>query len=213
MSPAILRAVFGSCLTLGLVDLAWLDANAARLRNEESWELLTHPLPAASAKLHPAIVHDEVPRVSTKEVAPAGPTDRPAGPTDRPAGPIARPAEPEEPVSGVIQFERSLAVIPPDQVANLTAIAEAAKNDPRAILRIFGHADRMLWKANRGNNFTLSEDRALAVARALNKLGVPPDRIRRAAFGDTQPVDDRATEEAYRRNRRVEVRIEPTGDR
>jgi outer membrane protein OmpA-like peptidoglycan-associated protein len=213
MSPAILRAIFGSCLTLGLVDLAWLDTNAARLSNEGSWELLTHPRPGASAELHQAIAYDEVPRVSTKEVAPPGPTDRPAAPTDRAVAPNVRPAEPEPATSGVIQFERSLAVIPPDQAANLNAIAEAAKNDPRVILRIFGHADRMLWKANRGNNFTLSEDRALAVARALGKLGVPPDRIRRAAFGDTRPVDDRATEDAYRRNRRVEVRIEPAGDR
>jgi len=197
MSPAILRAIFGSCLSLGLVDLAWLDMNADRLRNEESWELLTHPPPAASAEPHQAIAHPEPLRVYTKEVAPAVPT----------------PAEPEPVTTCVIQFDRSLAVIPPDQAANLTAIAEAAKKDPRTILRIFGHADRMLWKANRGNNLTLSEDRALAVTRALGKLGVPPDRIRRAAFGDTRPVDDRSTEEAYRRNRRVEVRIEPTGDR
>jgi outer membrane protein OmpA-like peptidoglycan-associated protein len=199
MSPAALRVLFGSCLTFGLVDLAWLDANAARLKGEGALELLTRPAPRAPAEPLPAIALVEPPRAPPIETAPADPPNR--------------PAQPEPVTSCIIQFERSLSVIPSDQVANLTPIAEAAKNDPRAIIRIVGHADRLAWKANRGNNYTLSEDRAVAVSRVLGKLGIAPDRIKRAALGDTRPVDDRATEDAYRRNRRVEVRIERMGDR
>jgi chemotaxis protein MotB len=111
----------------------------------------------------------------------------------------------------MIQFDRSLSVLRSDQAPNLAAIADAVRKDARAIVQIGGHADRLAWKGNRGNNLTLSEDRAVAVARALSKLGVPSDRVRRAAFGDTRPIDERTTEEAYRRNRRVEVRIELRG--
>jgi outer membrane protein OmpA-like peptidoglycan-associated protein len=206
MSPAVLRAIFGSCLSLGLVDLAWLDSNAARLKNDGNWELLTRPAPAAPAAPAPPpvpapkpIAVEELPPVVTREVAQAQPEEQ--------------PVKVEPATSCTVQFERSASAIAPDQLANLSAIAHAIKNDRRAIARITGHADRMLWKGNRGSNLSISDDRALAVARALGQLGVPPDRIKRAALGDTRPVDDRATEEAYRRNRRVEVRIETTGDR
>ncbi|HMI86827.1 MAG TPA: OmpA family protein [Polyangiaceae bacterium] len=199
MSPRALRIIFGSCLTLGLVDLAWLDANAARLSSEGSWELLTHPPPGVSAEPRPAIAHAEPPPVVAREVAPASPS--------------LTPDAPEPATSWIIQFERSASVIPSDQMASLTAIAEAVKTHPRAIVRIAGHADRMIWKANRGNNLSLSEERAGAVARALGNLGVAPDHIRRTAFGDTRPLDGRATEDAYRRNRRVDVRVELPGER
>jgi outer membrane protein OmpA-like peptidoglycan-associated protein len=197
MSPAVLRALFGSCLTLGFVDLAWLDMNAAKFGHEESFEALAHPTPSAPAPAPLAMVHREpLPAPASEVVA---------------AAPLVRPPNPELP-SCTIQFDRSLAVLHADQAANLTAIAEAVKSDPDAVVRIFGHADRLAWKGNRGDNLSLSEDRALAVSRALRSLGVPPNRIRRAALGDTQPVDDRAMEEAYRRNRRVEVRVERTGE-
>jgi outer membrane protein OmpA-like peptidoglycan-associated protein len=205
MSPAVLRTVFASCLTLGLVDLAWLDANAARWTNDGKWELLTRPQPSVSAELPRVIVREEPRAAATTEAVPAAPA---ATAGSRPIEP-----EPEQVTSCTIQFERSLSVLPPDQAANLVVIAEAMKTDPRATARIFGHADRMGWKGNRGDNFTLSENRALAVARALGKLGIPADRIKRAAFGDTHPIDERSTEDAYRRNRRVEVRIDPPGGR
>jgi outer membrane protein OmpA-like peptidoglycan-associated protein len=207
MSPAVLRAIFGSCLSLGLVDLAWLDSNAARLKTDGNWELLTRPAPAAPAPTPapaPApppkvVAREEPPPVVTREIARPQPEDP--------------PVKVEPATSCTVQFERSASAIPPGQLANLAPIAQAIKNDPRVIARITGHADRMLWKGNRGSNLSLSDDRALAVARALGQLGVPPDRIKRAALGDTRPVDDRATEDAYRRNRRVEVRIETTGER
>ncbi len=199
MSPAGLRVLFGSCLALGLVDLAWLDANAARLKSDGSWELLTRPAPSVAPEPAAAIAHVETPRAPETEVAPVGIPDR--------------PLQPDTVTSYVIQFDRSLSAIPSDQASNLNAIAETVKSDPRVVVTIVGHADRLAWKAGRGNNLTLSENRALAVARALGKLGIAPDRIKRAAFGDSQPVDDRATEDAYRRNRRVEVRIERMGDR
>jgi outer membrane protein OmpA-like peptidoglycan-associated protein len=200
MSPAVLRAIFGSCLTLGLVDLAWLDTNAARLYGDDSWERLRAPLPVVSTE-------------PVKPIAPAAPSLPPTPSIgDRaPAAAADDARKPDQVLSWSIQFDRSLSIIRSDQAPNLAAIAEAARDDARAIVQIGGHADRLAWKGNRSNNLNISEDRALAVARALAKLGIPSDRIQRAAFGDTRPLDERATEEAYRRNRRVEVRIELKG--
>jgi outer membrane protein OmpA-like peptidoglycan-associated protein len=221
-SATALRAVFGSCLTLGFADLAWLDLNAARMGKEMSSPALMVVESAPSAE-PPAVMVRPVPTPAiapTAVHAPAPPTtSTAAGPTaantsePRAAGTPAGATKQDEPISCIVQFERSLSVLPTDEAAKLTVIARSMKDNPRAIARIGGHADRLAWKGNRGDNMQLSEDRAVAVARALTKLGIPSDRIQRAAFGDTRPVDDRATEDAYRRNRRVEVRIEFTGDR
>jgi outer membrane protein OmpA-like peptidoglycan-associated protein len=197
MSPLALRAIFGSCLTLGMADLVWLDANAARFNSNEPWERLRAPLPIVSAEVtKPAL-----------EASPASATAS-EGATAR-ANDSA--SQPSEVTAWTIQFDRSLSIIRSDQAPNLAAIADAIRRDARAVVQIGGHADRLAWKGNRGDNLTLSEDRAGAVARALSKLGVPADRIRRLAFGDTRPVDERSTEDAYRRNRRVEVHIEMRG--
>ena len=79
-------------------------------------------------------------------------------------------------------------------------------------MRVAGHADRVAWKGHRGDNLTLSDARARAVVIALTRLGVAPNSIRRTAFGDTKPLDARASEDAYRLNRRVEVSVEWRGD-
>jgi len=128
------------------------------------------------------------------------------------------PPSPLPPEPCVFHYDRGVSVISDDQAKMLTPIVDALKNDPKAVLRVEGHADRTgwegsSWEQNRGNNLVLSETRAAAIVQTLGKLGAPRDRIRAAAFGDTRPVDDRWTEEAFRRNRRAEVRIELTGDK
>jgi len=37
--------------------------------------------------------------------------------------------------------------------------------------------------------------------------GVPPHRLVAAGFGEFQPIDSADTEEAYRRNRRIEFKL------
>jgi outer membrane protein OmpA-like peptidoglycan-associated protein len=123
----------------------------------------------------------------------------------------SRPA-PAQPERCVVHFDSGVSVISDGQAKTLTPIADALKNDPKAIVRVDGHADRAGW-IGKGSNLVLSEARAGAIVGALVKLGIPAERIRTAAYGDTRPVDDRSTEEAFRQNRRAEVRIELTGDR
>ncbi len=198
MSPAILRAVLGSCLALGVADLAWLDVNAERLTGAAS--------PAPRVSVEPTAAAARIERISADPPTPPSSNEVPSPVTkmgSRPSPPL--------PERCVVHFDLGVANISHEQAKMLTAIADALKNNPHAVVRVEGHADRTGWKRN-GNNLALSEERADAIAEALGELGIPRDRVRTAAFGDTRPVDEGTTEEAFRRNRRAEVRIELRGD-
>ena len=49
--------------------------------------------------------------------------------------------------------------------------------------------------------------RAIAVVQYLVQKGVDPTRLLAAGFGEFQPLDPGDTEEAYRRNRRIELKL------
>jgi outer membrane protein OmpA-like peptidoglycan-associated protein len=210
MSPAVLRTLCGSCLALGIADLTWLTSNSDRIVSRSSRK----PIDDESAVAASAVVARAPAIAATPNAAPAVPTPVPSAASDSPLAALSQePAvAPAEVVHCTVPFDRSHANLRPDETASLAAIAETLKNHPQAVVRVAGHADRTAWKANRGDNMTLSDLRATAVVRALGQLGVPPARIKRVAFGDTKPLDDRASEDAYRRNRRVEVRVDLMGE-
>lgn len=85
------------------------------------------------------------------------------------------------------------------------------------VLRVDGHADRSPIRAGGrfASNWELSAARSIAVAQLLMQEGLPANRLAAAAFGDTQPLDDRDTPDAFARNRRIELRLEagPSGTR
>jgi len=87
----------------------------------------------------------------------------------------------------------------------------AAKIPPEIdwILRIDGHTDNRPVTAGRfADNWELSQARALSVVRYLvGAEGIPPGRLAAAGFGEFQPIDDGQTEEAYARNRRIEIKF------
>ncbi len=68
-----------------------------------------------------------------------------------------------------------------------------------------GHADEV---GGDQENQKLSEQRAAMVAQCLHeRLSVGVNRLSLRGFGQGRPVDDRGTEEARARNRRVELRV------
>jgi chemotaxis protein MotB len=76
------------------------------------------------------------------------------------------------------------------------------------ILRVDGHTDvRPIVSAQFRNNWALSASRAIAVVEYLISRGVPPQRLLAAGFGEFQPLDLGTTEEAYGRNRRIELKL------
>ena len=96
-----------------------------------------------------------------------------------------------------------------DQLA--TALLELDGTIPKEInwvLRVDGHTDvRPINSANFKSNWELSSARAIAVVKFLISRGVSPDRLAAAGFGEFQPLDAAAGEEAYAKNRRIELKL------
>ncbi len=90
----------------------------------------------------------------------------------------------------------------------LLDLSQQFPRDLNWVLRVDGHADRSPIRGGRfAGNWELSAARAIAVAQLLVAEGLPANRVAAAAFGDTQPLDDRDTPDAYARNRRIELRL------
>lgn len=76
------------------------------------------------------------------------------------------------------------------------------------VLRVDGHTDvRPIRSAQFPDNWALSASRAIAVVQYLMSKGVPPQRLVAAGFAEFQPLDPATTDEAYARNRRIELKM------
>lgn len=77
------------------------------------------------------------------------------------------------------------------------------------VIRVDGHTDvRPVSAGGRfRSNWELSAERAISVVRYLIDQGVSPERLVAAGFGEYQPLDPSDNEEAYSRNRRIELKL------
>ena len=76
------------------------------------------------------------------------------------------------------------------------------------VLRVDGHTDvRPINSPLFKSNWELSSARAISVVQYLISLGVPAQRLVAAGFAEFQPLDIGVTEEAYKRNRRIELKL------
>ena len=57
------------------------------------------------------------------------------------------------------------------------------------------------------NNWELSAARAISVVQYLIAKGVSPQHLVAAGFGEFQPIETEKTEEAFTRNRRIELKL------
>ncbi len=96
-----------------------------------------------------------------------------------------------------------------DKLAN--ALIDLDKQIPSEIawvLRVDGHTDvRPINSPIFKSNWELSSARAISVVQYLISLGVPAQRLVAAGFAEFQPLDTGVTEEAYKRNRRIELKL------
>lgn len=91
----------------------------------------------------------------------------------------------------------------------LRSIARSIPEDIDWILRVDGHTDiRPISSARFPSNWELSTARATEVVKFLIRQGIPPVRLVAAGFGEYQPLDDGSDEIAYRRNRRIEFKLD-----
>jgi chemotaxis protein MotB len=91
------------------------------------------------------------------------------------------------------------------------ALADLEKQIPPEIpwvMRVDGHTDiRPIASPQFPNNWALSAARAISVVQHLIGKGVSPQRLVAAGFGEFQPLDPDRTEEAFQRNRRLELKL------
>jgi chemotaxis protein MotB len=57
------------------------------------------------------------------------------------------------------------------------------------------------------SNWELSSARAISVVKYLISRGVSPQHLVAAGFGEFQPIDSGSTDEAFSRNRRIELKL------
>jgi chemotaxis protein MotB len=114
-----------------------------------------------------------------------------------------------------VLFDTGSAAIRPEGKVELdklaAALAELEKQIPPEIawvLRIDGHTDvRPIASPQFPSNWELSSARAISVVQYLISRGISPQRLVAAGFGEFQPLDAGTTEETYRRNRRIELKL------
>ena len=77
------------------------------------------------------------------------------------------------------------------------------------VIRVDGHTDiRPMAPTSRfRSNWGLSAARAISVVRYMIDQGVSPQHLVAAGFGEFQPLDEAETDEAYARNRRIELKL------
>ena len=76
------------------------------------------------------------------------------------------------------------------------------------ILRVDGHTDKSPIRGGRfQSNWELSSFRAISVVQYLITRGVSADRLAATGFGEFQPLDKGDSEEALKRNRRIELKL------
>ena len=104
-------------------------------------------------------------------------------------------------VTNNILFETGKATLKPESMEEIQKVADYMKKDSSARFEVQGHTD------NQGSdaiNDPLSQQRAEAVVKALEGMGVDPYNLRAVGKGSHEPVADNGTDEGRAKNRRVE---------
>lgn len=106
--------------------------------------------------------------------------------------------------SDTIYFDFDKSTIGGEERGKLQAVADWFKANPGDSLFLAGHADK---RGTPEYNRALGERRALAVREYLVGLGLPAASLYTNSYGSDRPAVDGDTEEAYAKNRRVEIGV------
>ena len=112
-------------------------------------------------------------------------------------------------------FDSGQAVLKPEGRLELDKVASALSDLEKQIpgeiawvLRVDGHTDvRPISVAQFRSNWELSASRAISVVQYLISRGISPQHLVAAGFGEFQPIDPGRTDEAFSRNRRIELKL------
>jgi peptidoglycan-associated lipoprotein len=104
--------------------------------------------------------------------------------------------------TNIIYFEFDKSDIKPEYQGVVTAYAKYLSSNPAAKVRLEGHADE---RGTREYNVGLGERRANSVLSALTAQGAGQGQISVISYGEERPADPGHTEEAWAKNRRVQI--------
>lgn len=109
-------------------------------------------------------------------------------------------------ISDRIYFDTNRATIKAESYGLLDEIADTLVRQPDILaVRVEGHTDA---RGSNQDNLRLSELRAAAVRDYLVSHGVSPDRLHPMGYGESRPLVEGTSTDAYDVNRRVEFIIE-----
>lgn len=103
-------------------------------------------------------------------------------------------------------FDVNSTEIKPGFHSTLDKLADVVIRYGKTTLTVVGHTDNT---GTERHNQTLSEGRALSVARYFEGRDVNPLRLATAGKGESEPVASNASESGRQANRRVEIYVEP----
>lgn len=101
-------------------------------------------------------------------------------------------------------FDFRQSVLRPESHAELDRLAAFLIQRPAMVIELAGHTDNI---GSVGANMDLSRQRVTAVKDYLVTRGVEASRMKTVAYGATKPLVKNNSDDARRRNRRVEFRI------
>lgn len=165
-----------------LVMLAALAGCSSTKMAEVSKEPATPTMANAPAKTAPAPVLTAVKSVVV------------TSPLDDPQSPLAKRS---------VFFDFDDYLIHKSDLALIEAHAKYLTANKSAKVRLEGNADE---KGGREYNLALGQRRAEAVRKSLVLLGVPEANLEAISFGMEKPVDPSHNEEAWAKNRRVDLK-------
>lgn len=124
----------------------------------------------------------------------------------QPARPSTNPddADYQTLASDTVYFAFDSSTVPAAERGKLQAVADWFKANPGHGLFLAGHADK---RGTPEYNRALGERRALAVREYLVGLGLPAASLFTNSYGSDRPAVEGDTEEAYAKNRRVQVGV------
>jgi chemotaxis protein MotB len=114
-----------------------------------------------------------------------------------------------------VLFAPASAVLAESARAQLTPVVNALREIQSQIppgiawvLEVEGHTDvRPINSTAFHSNWDLSTARAVSVVNFLVDQGIPAEHLSAAGFGEFQPLDRGTNEDAYKKNRRIELKL------
>ncbi len=114
-----------------------------------------------------------------------------------------------------VLFDSGSAELKPGATAQLDKLADALKQveakippDIAWVMRVDGHTDiHPIATVEFPSNWELSSARAISVVRYLMQDGIEPEHLVAAGFGEFQPIDPATSDEAFAKNRRIELKL------